>query len=473
VSLARISIAFGLALLTLHMSDCAEPPHRPTSVLLVTIDTLRADHLSAYGYEKSTSPNLDAFMARGTRFRWAFSTSSYTGPSHSSILTGLYPSFHHGLTNYGSKLPVRTLADACRESDLRTAAIISNPVLQSRYGTIAQGFDSYDDKLRSRVLNRRHAERRADQAVDRAIAKIRNLASEPFFLWLHIQDPHGPYDSPSSNGPGSANLRSPIASPALPLGSDHSGHGAIPRYQLVGAERHAEQYIARYDDEIRFADNELGRLFDELDALELGDRLLVVITSDHGEAFGENGFHFAHGHAVTPDQSHVPLAFVGPGISVGGVLETSVSTLDIHPTILDFLGLPANDAAQGRSLRKSLLRGSEPTRLPVYVESFGHRAVVADGLMLHMDRRPAEDRQFWQQAHPVSSGHFEPLGPRWFELRANGSPNATDPPTSGIAELLVQFSDRAEKTLLTVEAASGNHPTPSNLDALRALGYVR
>jgi arylsulfatase len=462
-----------LALLAILASSCAESPPRPMSVLLVTIDTLRADHLSSYGYEEITSPNLDAFLARGTRFRWAFSTSSYTGPSHSSILTGLYPSFHHGLTNYGSKLPVRTLADTCRENGMHTAAIISNPVLHSRYGTIAQGFDSYDEKLASQVRNRSQTERRADRAVDNAIAKIRELATLPFFLWLHIQDPHGPYDPPRVNEAPAQKSRSSVASTALPLGSDHSGHGAIPRYQKFGAERRVEQYIARYDDEIRFADGELGRLFEELDALALRDRLLVVITADHGEAFGENGFHFAHGHAVTPDQVHVPLAFVGPGISPGRPVETPVSTLDIHPTILDFLGFPPNDATQGRSLREALVRGSEPAPLPVYVESFGHRAVVAEDLMLHMDRRPAEDLQFWQQANPVTSGHFESFGPRWFRLFSNGNMNADPPAASGMPEFLVQFSDRAEKSLLTVEAASGDEPDPSSLDALRALGYVR
>jgi hypothetical protein len=176
---------------------------------------------------------------------------------------------------------------------------------------------------------------------------------------------------------------------------------------------------------------------------------------------------------VTPDQTHVPLAFVGPGVSPGRVIERPVSTLDIHATVLDLLGLPPNDASQGRSLREALEDGAEPEPRPVYTEAFGHRAVVLDASMLHEDRRPAEDQRFWQQPHPATLSHFEPLGPRWFRLLPDGSTDADSPRESRLTGLLAEFADRAEQALRVVEAGSGSEADPEDLEALRALGYVR
>ena len=181
-----------------------EPSNAPAtqirSVLLITIDTLRADHLSGYGYVRPTSPQLDRFMDRGQRFRWAFSTSSRTAPSHVSIFTGLYPSattvsVENGKYPLDAQTP--TLASLAQRAGVRTAAIVSNAVLNRRLG-LDRGFEVYDDVLPEQERNRFHRERIAEDAVAAALLQLEEFGSERFFLWLHLQDPHGPYTPPQA-----------------------------------------------------------------------------------------------------------------------------------------------------------------------------------------------------------------------------------------------------------------------------------
>jgi arylsulfatase len=237
----------------------------PGSVIFVTIDTLRADHLSLGGYARNTSPRLDAFAKRGTKFDWALSTCSYTLPSHASMMTGRYPSFTSiGLMNGQLGLEPRdvTLAEICRDAGLRTSAVVSNQLLTRNWG-LDQGFEAYDDDLRDKETSREMPERRAEHAVDAALAELSRIGDERFFFWLHLQAPHGPYTPPASiTEPEAVGEHPPRLERKLPVGADPSGHRAIPTYQAFETEREFEQYRARYDREIRSTDRELGRLFD-------------------------------------------------------------------------------------------------------------------------------------------------------------------------------------------------------------------
>src|SRR5512140_3023657 len=271
------------------------------SVILITVDTLRADHLSCYGYPIRTSPHLDALASGGALFANAFSASSTTASSHVSILTGLYPSAHSvGAYNFGVLSPETvTLAEILKKHGYKTWAIVSNPTLDRSLG-LDQGFDRYDDDLQQQETNRGLWEQTADTAVDKALHGLEAIGPDPFFLWLHIQDPHGPYSPPEQLiKPGEGAYPGPDLE--LPAGTDHSGYGAIPQYQIYGDIRSRKDYIRRYDCEIAFADRELDRLFKYLGTRPRYSRTLLVLTADHGESMGEDGFYFSHSHSVGLD----------------------------------------------------------------------------------------------------------------------------------------------------------------------------
>jgi arylsulfatase len=448
-------------------------PRLARSGILITIDTLRDDHLSSYGYARRTSPHLDAFFAQGTRFAHAFSTSSRTAPSHVSMLTGLHPlSNTVGVENGQFPLSpdVETLAEACRRAGLRTAAIVSNPVLQRGLG-LDQGFESYDDELRDRERNRPHREQDAERAVDKALAKLAELRGERFFLWLHLQDPHGPYTPP----PGWAAkfiAQPPPQAPGaeLPVGSDPSGHRAIPSYQVVGDERRVEQYVDRYDAEIAYLDSQLARLFDELARGALLEDTLVAITSDHGEAFGEDGFYFAHGHSLGLDQSRVPLAFVGAGTRAGSVRPTPVSNLALHGTFLDALGV-RGAGPPGASLWPALATGAELPPARGFGASATQWAAFVGRRYLRRDRYPP-DAEFWRLGNPLTGAPYVPLGE---QLVALGAEAGAGDDEAAVRTALAEFVTRSEQEWqrVLVQRAPGAALTPAQVEQLRALGYLR
>ncbi len=445
------------------------------SVLLVTLDTVRADHLSSYGYARETSPNLDAFLARGVRFRYAFSTASRTAPSHVSLLTGLYPSFSSvGNENalYELEDSVETLAEHGRASGLRTLAIISNPVLGARFG-FAQGFDEYDDRLPDVEAAREVEERIADRTARAAIGALDRVGADPFFLWVHFQDPHGPYAPPPIFADAFRDAGGSGRGVALRAGRNHSGRDALPAYQVLGRERRLAEYVRRYDTEIRYLDAMLGRLFDALDARGLLETTLVVVTADHGEAFGEDGYYCAHGHAVGPDQTRVPLGFVGPGIPAATVLEGPVSNLDVFATVLDALGLDEVPRRQSRSLWAALREGREPEPHVGYAEGATQRAAFTAGSYVRADSRPLSDEAFWSSSHRYTRAPHEPLGaPQRFPL--GDGPREVAEADDPLLAKLSAFQAQADASWERIEEARGGEIELRDEDEqrLRALGYV-
>jgi arylsulfatase len=238
----------------------------------------------------------------GIRFEWAFSTAPYTAPSIASILTGLYPSVHGVRQSAVSYLREEfdTLPELLRAAGYETAAFISNPVLE-RSHRLDQGFGVFDQEMPREERNRPGVvERVAQSATDAALAWAQIAAEPPWFMWVHFQDPHGPYEPPdaSMGYDEKGGTRLPV------LETDHSGLGGIPSYQALPGLFTREAYERRYADEIRYLDGHLKRLVEGLDAL--GDPPAVLVTADHGEAFGEDGYYFAHGHSVGLDQIRVP-----------------------------------------------------------------------------------------------------------------------------------------------------------------------
>ncbi|MCP5058821.1 MAG: sulfatase-like hydrolase/transferase [bacterium] len=336
------------------------PADPPASVLLVTIDTLRADHVGAYGAEDVGTPVLDRLASEGVRFANAIAPTPITLPSHASLLTGLYPPSHgvrhNGVYRLGSE--ATTLAEHFGAAGYSTGAVVGAVVLAGQFG-LAQGFDHYDDHVRGRQSSRSgYPERRAGEVTDRALAWLKD-ARDPFFLWVHYYDPHASYEPP---------------------------------------EDWAKRFPGRpYDGEIAYVDAELGRLL--LGARALGHEApIVAVTSDHGESLGEHGER-THSVLVYDAVLRVPLILSGPGIPSGSVGEGVVSLVDLAPTLAGLAGLPELVDVEGRDLLTEM--GSPRPRAEAegwaYAESLVAKLTMGwDGL--HTIR--TSDYQYIQSSRP-------------------------------------------------------------------------
>ena len=319
------------------------------NLLLATIDTLRADRLGCYGGPADVGLEICALAEGGIRFEWAFSTAPATAPSIASLFTSLYPP-QHGVTQSATTVlapDFTTLSELLERAGYTTAAFVSNPVLDRGRGVV-QGFQVYDQRMTRRERNRPgFAEREARATTDTALAWAQLAAKPPWFLWVHYQDPHGPYEPP-----GATAENDDRGVPPLPLLDNQTGIGGIPEYQRLPGLSTPGPYERRYEEEIRYLGPHLERLVSGLDAL--GRPPAVILTSDHGEAFGEDGVYFAHGHSVALDQIRVPLLWrpagtapARPGVEVE---RDPVTTLDIAPTLLALAGVEIPAHFEGRTL---------------------------------------------------------------------------------------------------------------------------
>jgi arylsulfatase A-like enzyme len=367
----------GVLLLCAGLAICCRrgdpPAARPRSAVLVTVDTLRADHLGFAGYPRDTSPHLDALAREGTAFPWVYSVSATTGASHASLFTSLYP-HQHGVVANRQRFPrgLATLMRALRSRGYRTAGFVSSVVVGRKMG-LQDEFDHFDDLGTTAELNRpQRPERPAAATLEAATTHLAGLpADTPFLLWVHLIDPHGPYAAPEQPDRFVGDAHASAAPVLLPIGSADWVMGRIPAYQVLGDRREADFYVARYDAEIRYADEALGRFFARLRALGRWDDTLVVVTADHGETLAEPGHkrYFAHGTITYDEVVRIPLVVrephgerrLGSARAAGG---RAVTSLDVAPTVLDLLGHPPEPAFRG----KSLLRGARPVE-PVF--SFG------------------------------------------------------------------------------------------------------
>ena len=286
------------------------PLSRTPSILLISVDTTRADRLGCYGYPAASTPNLDRWADEGVVFENALTPVPITLPAHASILTGLL-AHHHGVRDNGLyRLPEGpdTLAGRLSGAGYDTAAVVAAAVLDRQYG-LDRGFGLYDDTVSGGRFE--IAERKAAHVTDRAVSMARGL-SRPFFLFVHYFDPHAQYDPPA---PFSSRYRS-----------------------------------SPYDGEIAYVDQQLGRLRRELASLGLLDNTIVVITSDHGESLGEHG-EPTHGVFLYQSTLHVPLIMVVPGLWPAGTrVKAPVSLVDIVPTLLELTGSQTLPELDGRSL---------------------------------------------------------------------------------------------------------------------------
>lgn len=355
IPLACLTLAAALEVGSLGCTQTDAPGDRP-NVLLITVDTLRADFLSSYSFQPKTSPNIDALAAQGVVFDRAIATASRTAPSHASIMTSRYTRQHSiGWHNGDSVLRgSETLAEVFRAAGYATAAFVSNFVLKRRVG-LDLGFDVYDDELPSQDLNRSFfSERIAEQTTARALAWLEALESGPFFLWVHYMDPHGPYAPPEAYT-GRFRLPQTSEEKALSPLEDESGNNGIPAYQSLPGLSLPSEYRSRYADEIFYADHWIGKLLQRFDSHPSGRDAIVLFTSDHGESMGENDLYFVHGQMTTPPEAHIPMILRAPGLPAERRSDP-VSLVDVMPTLLELAGLrptlPMKGLALGPFLRR-------------------------------------------------------------------------------------------------------------------------
>jgi arylsulfatase A-like enzyme len=340
-----------LACAALLLSAACTP--EPVNLLMISLDTTRADHLSLYGYPRRTTPRLEAFAREGVTFTQAYSATATTGPSHATLFTSLHP-YTHGLLKNGIPLDESrmTLAEALAENGYATHGVLGSFALSASLG-FAQGFESWDEDFAPETSTYEHEawegqavaggfDRRADDSTRRALAWLREREDDarPFFLFVHYFDPHDPYAPPER----------------------FRGHANVP----PGPQR----LRALYDGEIEFVDEQVGLLLNGLLTQRLAENTLVVVVGDHGEGLLERGGHLTHGKHIYEEGVHVPLLMRLPGtLPSGSVHRTPVGAIDLAPTILDLLRIEqAGIEPDGVSIADVIRRGAEPDEpRPVYL----------------------------------------------------------------------------------------------------------
>ena len=398
------------------------------NIILITLDTTRADRMGFLGSKLGLTPNLDAVAKQGIVFTRAYAHVPLTTASHTTILTGTYPQYNH-VVDFGvplsAKLPY--LPDLLHQHGYHTAAFVGSLVLDPLDGT-APGFDrgfvTYDAgfRLRPRGKNRyKTVERRGGEVVDRALAWLNKHPRGPFLMWVHLYDAHDPYDPP-------------------------------PPFK----ERYAS---APYNGEIAYADSAVGRLLNVLRAKGLYDSALLAIMADHGEALGEHG-ESTHGVFLYDETIHVPLLLKLPGERAAGKkIEARVGLVDVAPTILQEAGIQIPSAIQGRSLL-AMIKAATATKedRPAYAETdYPHRAfgwsslrALRSGKYLYIQ---APQKELYDQSNDPKAAH-----------------NLSTTAKAVTETLTEQLETFRAKTATTIPELTG--VTPEQAEKLRALGYV-
>ena len=343
---------------SLWLSGCRRPSRRKKqlSVLIICLDTLRADYVSCYGYKQKTTPNIDRLAMRGHRFSEAYTVMPTTLPAHASLFTSLYPTQHTSRRN-GQELPdgLTTVAEIFQSAGYATAGFVSTYILDERYG-LNRGFQTYDGVGDEK-------ERPATKTLGKATRWLRTCGDRPYFLFVHLYDPHTPYYAPKS-------FRKLFKAPKSSMPSEKA-FLKKPADFTPGVVR---KVIAAYSAEIAYADWAVGRLMEKLDRLELAETTLVILLSDHGESLGElitrYGYAFDHGEFLYGHQLRIPLIIQIPSwvcAEQSLVHTTQVSILDVMPTILEILEVEPPGFMVGESLL-GMLRGEKMSHGPIFSE---------------------------------------------------------------------------------------------------------
>jgi arylsulfatase len=444
------------------------------NVLLITIDALRADHLGLYGYSRATSPTIDAFGGRAVVFDHCFAQGNSTELSFGSLFTSLYPSTHSVRRHQNRANPlvpeIETLAENLRDAGLRTVGLMSNPFIKREWG-LAQGFDCIDefhygylDLLPIRGLiklpfyqlpNRIPLTNvpRGEVVIDRAIQRLGELQAEPFFLLVHFMDVHHPYIPPQ---PYQTMFNTPGAWQGMPTYLWKRGwpiFKMLPSEQEVLSQADLRRIVDLYDGAIRYVDAQIGRLLAEVERLGLDENTLIIITSDHGDEFLEHGDIFHKSPFLYDELTHVPLIVSHPGLPADRREGSIVRHIDIMPTLLALLQLPASEAACGASILPLLGLPGEHVPAPAYSQSYSFIGVRTAGTKLMVDLANDESYCFDLRTDPAE--------------RENqyGQDAACDSLEGALLEFL-------KKTSVSPAGQTQQDLDPRTRETLRSLGYI-
>ena len=436
---------------------------QPLSLLLVVVDTLRADHLGVYGYELPTSPVLDEFAQKATVYEEAITPAPFTMPAMAALFTGLYPDrtgvINHEPRNTLNLAKADTLAELAQRAGYRTHAVVTNSWLTNKKMGFRRGFDVYKGKLVD-----------ATRVTHKAMQRLEEIGDDPFLLWVHYIDTHMPYQPPKKF----AELFGNSSTTSQVIKDFKSGERRKDEIYFAGDYPPEELEATRqlYDASIRYVDTHIGVLFDALERSGRRDDTIVVVVSDHGESLGEHGLYFAHDFALYEELTRVPLMISIPGQPPARVTG-EVSLVDLVPSLCIWLEISCEEVMDG-------------TPLPLDGRAESGRAVFAASAPFR-DRYASSPRLY---LHGVDG--------RWTMLRRGGKKLIRIPhPDAAIWELYdVRNDAREAKNLVDHEAPRALRDTllkweesmrqarpaaaedpgqldPETLEELRALGYTR
>lgn len=461
-------VMLAITVVTAACGPGAQSPPESTNLVILSIDTLRPDHLGFHGYHRRTSPNLDRLAQRSVVFDQAVTTHVSTAPAHATILSGRYPG-SHGLYRNGMRLAaiVPTMAEWLTAEGFATGAFVSGWTLQRHTG-LDRGFTRYDDDLGPpRAGARREGRATTDAALKWLEERVSN--QESFFLFLHLFEPHWPYDPPPEEALKFLSDRDVLMTMRRPVHLDR----LLSVNRLTPAEK--DEYVARYDGEIVVADRLAARVFDALENLGVAHNTVLIFLSDHGETLFEREWSMDHGTRPYDEQALVPLVLHIPGNgSAGRRVPDQVSLLDVFPTIAEVFAIEPPSGLQGRSLvpltnaadnegppRAAFVTARpEPERLPHIQAPLGTRGLVC------AIRLPGVKLV----EYPMSGGH-------WFHELFNLSEDPgerTDraPENAASVAALHAELERWRRSTSTDGAMPPPELSPEVEEALRELGYI-
>jgi len=444
----------------------AAPTDAPLpNVLLISIDTLRADHLSCYGYARRTSPYIDGLAQEGTRFSRAYTVIPLTGPAHLSLFTSRYPQ-ENGVRRNGVALPdnraIVTLPQILRGHGYQTGAFVSSWPLLGRLTHLNRYFDSYDEHL-TRTYQLFNSSRYAEDVTPRALKWLHKHANKkkPFFLWVHYFDPHEPYLFRAGFDPADVDKAHPYQPPK---------------------DDGMRERMRNYDSEIYYTDHSIGKLLAALDAMHIKDSTMVVLVADHGESLGQHGY-VGHGRHLFEGIIHIPFIVRYPGhVKAGQVIDTPVSIIDVTPTIVDLTVKNVEAAKEkvpvvfsGRSLASSLKDGGQPTDRRIYYVTFPGKKGYApqwlswmwvqnEELPSHFGRIDDFSKAIWDPGNKKLSLYNLRSDPHELHARILTASNSTyEADTSALKKWFSRTETRATEQKLS----------PHDEEVLKSLGYVQ
>jgi len=467
----------------------------PQGVILIWADTLRRDHLGVYGYARPTTPVLERLAREGTIFQDCVGQASWTKVATPSLLTSLYPT-SHGVKEFTDRLPsaAATLAEAYREAGYATLSL-SSILFTGRFTNLHQGFEELHE---DGSLPDRNSSKTSREYVDRVLPWLEAHREVPFFVFLHVADPHDPYrpyapydtlwadaSKRESHERDAKHVKTFIADPLL------REFGMPSWAELAKARLDPKGYVAQdrdwYDGSIRAMDAEIGRLVERLESLGLRDRTLVVFTSDHGEEFLDHGRMF-HGQSVYGELTNMSLIFWGPGSVPAAVsVNRTVQTIDVMPTLLQISALPVPREAQGQSL-VPLFPWSSAANGTLRADSvsgwsdrpaFSEKATIVD--QGGPPPRQTQSVAIVWRGFKLIHNLIRPPGDPEFELydHRNDPLDQTDisaehpDVVQGLAREIKAWTEKAEAARLKSDADSGRAMSQDELERLRSLGYIQ